>query len=374
MPLDGIRVLDLSRVLAGPYCTMLLADLGADVVKVERPGEGDETRTWGPPYAGGESTYFLSINRGKRSVALDLARPDAQEAMARLAGEAHVVVENFRPGVAERLGAGYERLSRENPELVYCSITGFGDERPGYDFVVEAESGLMSITGEAGGPPMKVGVAVVDVLAGYAAATAVLAALVTRRGERIEISLYDTAVSALVNVSGTALVTGEEPGRYGNAHPSIVPYQTFAAADGLISVAGANDGLYRRLCEAIERPDLAEDERYRTNSARVEHRKDLVAELERIFASRPADDWVERLARAGVPTGKVRGVLDALEDARTLTVEHPTIGALPLVASPLGPRGETSPPPLLGQHTREVLGELGYDGEQLEALLLPSGA
>jgi crotonobetainyl-CoA:carnitine CoA-transferase CaiB-like acyl-CoA transferase len=373
-PLDGICVLDLSRVLAGPYCTMLLADLGADVVKIERPGDGDETRTWGPPYAGGESTYFLSVNRGKRSVALDLARPDAQEALARLAREAQVVVENFRPGVAERLGAGYERLSHENPGLVYCSITGFGDDRPGYDFVVEAESGLMAVTGEEGGPPLKVGVAVVDVLAGYAAATGVLAALVAGRGERIEISLYDTAVSALVNVSGTALVTGEEPGRYGNAHPSIVPYQTFAAADGLISVAGANDRLYRRLCEAIERPELAEDERYRTNSSRVAHREELVGELERVFASRPGDEWVERFKRAGVPAGKVRGVLDALANARTVTVEHPTVGTLSLVPSPLGPRGETAPPPLLGQHTREVLAEVGYDGEQLDALLLPSSA
>jgi crotonobetainyl-CoA:carnitine CoA-transferase CaiB-like acyl-CoA transferase len=373
-PLDGIRVLDLSRVLAGPYCTMLLADLGADVVKIERPGDGDETRTWGPPYAGGESTYFLSVNRGKRSVALDLARPDAQEALARLAREAQVVVENFRPGVAERLGAGYERLSHENPGLVYCSITGFGDDRPGYDFVVEAESGLMAVTGEEGGPPLKVGVAVVDVLAAYAAATGVLAALVAGRGERIEISLYDTAVSALVNVSGTALVTGEEPGRYGNAHPSIVPYQTFAAADGLISVAGANDRLYRRLCEAIERPELAEDERYRTNSSRVAHREELVGELERVFASRPGDEWVERFKRAGVPAGKVRGVLDALANARTVTVEHPTVGTLSLVPSPLGPRGETAPPPLLGQHTREVLAEVGYDGEQLDALLLPSSA
>jgi crotonobetainyl-CoA:carnitine CoA-transferase CaiB-like acyl-CoA transferase len=373
-PLDGICVLDLSRVLAGPYCTMLLADLGADVVKIERPGDGDETRTWGPPYAGGESTYFLSVNRGKRSVALDLARPDAQEALARLAREAQVVVENFRPGVAERLGAGYERLSHENPGLVYCSITGFGDDRPGYDFVVEAESGLMAVTGEEGGPPLKVGVAVVDVLAAYAAATGVLAALVAGRGERIEISLYDTAVSALVNVSGTALVTGEEPGRYGNAHPSIVPYQTFAAADGLISVAGANDRLYRRLCEAIERPELAEDERYRTNSSRVAHREELVGELERVFASRPGDEWVERFKRAGVPAGKVRGVLDALANARTVTVEHPTVGTLSLVPSPLGPRGETAPPPLLGQHTREVLAEVGYDGEQLDALLLPSSA
>ena len=373
-PLDGIRVLDLSRVLAGPYCTMLLADLGADVVKVERPGEGDETRTWGPPYVGGESAYFLSINRGKRSVALDLARPDAQEVLARLARESDVVVENFRPGVAERLGGGYERLARENPELVYCSITGFGDERPGYDFVVEAESGLMAVTGEADGPPLKVGVAAIDVLAGYAATTAVLAALVARRGERIEISLYDTALSALVNVSGTALVTGEEPGRHGNAHPSIVPYQTFAAADGLVSVAGANDGLYRRLCEVLERPDLAEDERYRTNSSRVEHREELVGELERVFAARSADEWVARLGSAGVPAGKVRGVLDALAEARTLTVEHPTIGALRLVASPLGPRAGPQPPPLHGEHTREVLGELGYDDEQIEALLLPSHA
>jgi crotonobetainyl-CoA:carnitine CoA-transferase CaiB-like acyl-CoA transferase len=373
-PLDGIRVLDLSRVLAGPYCTMVLADLGADVIKVERPGEGDETRTWGPPYVGGESAYFLSVNRGKRSVALDLARPDAQEALARLARKAHVVVENFRPGVAERLGAGYERLARENPELVYCSITGFGDDRPGYDFVVEAESGLMSVTGEAGGPPLKVGVAVVDVLAGYAAATGILAALAAGRGERIEISLYDTAVSALVNVSGTALVTGEEPGRFGNAHPSIVPYQTFAAADGLISVAGANDGLYRRLCEVVERPDLAEDERYRSNSSRVAHREELVDELARVFATRPADEWVERFQRAGVPAGKVRGVLEALAEARTISVEHPTVGTLPLVASPLGPRGETTPPPLLGEHTREVLAEVGYEGEQLEALTQPGPA
>ena len=372
--MSKLRVLDLSRVLAGPYCTMLLADLGADVVKVERPGEGDETRTWGPPYLGGESTYFLSINRGKRSVALDLARPAAQEALARLAREADVVVENFRPGVADRLGAGYERLARENPELVYCSITGFGDDRPGYDFVVEAESGLMAVTGEADGPPLKVGVAVVDVLAGYAAATGVLAALVAGRGERIEISLYDVALSALVNVSGSALVTGEEPGRHGNAHPSIVPYETFAAADGPITVAGANDGLYRRLCEAIERPDLAEDERYRTNRGRVEHREQLVGELNRVFASRTADEWVERLSRAGVPVGKVRGVLDALAHARTLTVEHPTVGTLPLVASPLGPRAETRPPPLLGEHTREVLAEVGYDDREIEALLLPSGA
>ena len=301
-PLDGIRVLDLSRVLAGPYCTMLLADLGADVIKVERPGEGDETRTWGPPYVEGESAYFLSINRGKRSVVLDLARPDAQEALARLARDSQVVVENFRPGVAERLGAGYERLARENPELVYCSISGFGDERPGYDFVVEAESGLMAVTGEAEGPPLKVGVAAVDVLAGYAAATAVLAALVAGRGERIEISLYDAAVSALVNVSGTALVTGEEPGRHGNAHPSIVPYQTFAAADGLISVAGANDGLYRTALrgDRAARPRRGRALRDEPGPRRAPRASSSASSS----ASSPlaaADEWLERLGARGRP-------------------------------------------------------------------------
>ena len=356
-PLEGIRVLDLSRVLAGPYCTMLLADLGADVIKVERPGEGDETRTWGPPYVGGESAYFLSINRGKRSVALDLARPEAQEALARLARDAHVVVENFRPGVADRLGAGYERLARENPELVYCSITGFGDERPGYDFVVEAESGLMAVTGEADGPPLKVGVAVVDVLAGYAAATGVLAALVAGRGERIEISLYDVALSALVNVSGSALVTGEEPGRHGNAHPSIVPYETFAAADGPITRRGRE----RRALPPALRGDraarpgrgraLPDELRAGSSTARSSSASSTASSPR----GRPTSGSSGSRGR-GVPVGKVRGVLEALEHGRTLTVDHPTIGTLPLVASPLGPRAETRPPPLLGEHTREVLG------------------
>jgi crotonobetainyl-CoA:carnitine CoA-transferase CaiB-like acyl-CoA transferase len=390
-PLEGIRVLDLSRVLAGPYCTMLLADLGADVVKVERPGEGDETRHWGPPYVGGEAAYFLSVNAGKRSVAVDLSHPDGRATAQRLASSADVLIENFRAGTADRLGLGYDELARDNARLVYCSIGGFGRGRapagrPGYDFVVQAESGLMSITGEREGRPLKVGVAVVDVLSGYAAATAILGALVARgqsgRGARVEISLLDTALSALVNVAAGALATGEEPARFGNAHPNIVPYQTFDAADAPIAVAAANDGLFRRLCAAIDRPELADDERYATNPQRVVNRIELVEELERVFTMRTADEWSDRLSEAGVPAGKVRTVLDALETA-TLAgvpaiseVEHASAGPLPLVASPLrnaGGHPARTPPPLLGEHTRQVLAELGMDENAIDELVA-SGA
>jgi crotonobetainyl-CoA:carnitine CoA-transferase CaiB-like acyl-CoA transferase len=385
-PLAGVRVVDLSRVLAGPYATMTLADLGADVVKVEHPVGGDETRSWGPPYAGGEAAYFLSVNRGKRSVALDLKDPEGRELALELCARADVVIENFRPGGAVRLGLDYDAVRRRRSDVVYCTISGFGRreprDRPGYDFVVQAESGLMSITGEPDGEPMKVGVAVVDVLAGLNAATAIVAALRRRDrsgdGELIEISLLDSAFAALVNVAENALVTGEDPGRYGNAHPSIVPYQPFRAADGFVAVAAANDGLYRRLCTAIERPELAADERYATNEARVRNRESLVAELETVFASRPTEDWVQLLLSAGVPAGKIRGVGEALRTAAktgasaTARVPHPTAGAVELMAPPFSfDRSSLRPveaPPLLGQHTAEVLGELGVGAERLSAL------
>jgi crotonobetainyl-CoA:carnitine CoA-transferase CaiB-like acyl-CoA transferase len=381
-PLSGIRVVDLSRVLAGPYATMVLADLGADVVKVEHPRGGDETRSWGPPYAGGEAAYFLSVNRSKRSVALDLKAPEGRELALELCARTDVVIENFRPGGAARLGLDYEAVRARRPDVVYCTISGFGRRepsgRPGYDFIVQAESGLMAITGEPDGAPTKVGVALVDVLTGLNAATAILATLhrraTTGEGELIELSLLDSTFAALVNVAQNALVTGEEPERHGNAHPSIVPYEPFRAADGWVAVAAANDGLYARLCAAIERPDLAADERYATNEARVRNRTTLIAELARVFAERSTEEWVELLLAAGVPAGKIRGVGEALRAAATATarVSHPTAGELELVAPPfsLASAGvrEPEPPPLLGQHTAEVLAELGVPEERVAEL------
>jgi crotonobetainyl-CoA:carnitine CoA-transferase CaiB-like acyl-CoA transferase len=380
-PLAGVRVADLSRVLAGPYCTMVLADLGADIVKVERPEGGDETRSWGPPFAGGEAAYYLSVNRGKRSCALDLSQPEGRALALELCAGADVVIENFKVGGADRLGVGYEQVRERNPRVVYCSITGFGSEReppgrPGYDFVAQAESGLMSITGPEAGPPYKVGVALVDVLAGLHAAAAVLAALHGGEGARIEVPLLDSGLAGLVNVAQNALVTGREPERHGNAHPNIVPYQDFETSSGRIAVAAANDGLFRALCSVMELDSLPEDGRFATNAGRVEHRGELVPLLEERFRERTAEDWLAELEAAGVPSGKVRSVPDALAAAAaagrpaTVTVEHPTAGPLDLVRSPIwgATRTEAAPPPLLGEHTAEVLAELGRSPSDIEEL------
>ncbi|QUX27815.1 CoA transferase [Nocardiopsis akebiae] len=394
LPLAGVRVADLSRVLAGPYATMLLADMGAEVVKVEQPGRGDDTRSWGPPWAGeagaeghGEAAYFLSVNRNKRSLAVDLKDPGGLAAVQELCASSDVVVQNFRPGVIDRLGLGYEAVSARNPAVVYCSVSGFGPEhepatRPGFDIVVQAESGLMATTGPAEGPASKVGVALTDVLTGLNAAVGILGALmrarVTGRGENISVSLLNSTLSGLVNLTQQALVTGAEPARVGNAHTTIVPYQTFPTADAEIVVAAGNDALYQRLCTALDRPDLGADPRYATNPGRVAHRGELVGALSATLRSRPADHWMELLVGAGVPVGRVRGVLDALRTADASgddvlrTVEHPTAGLIEQVRAGFRLEGTPPPlsaPPLLGQHSRQVLAELGVDGADADAMV-----
>lgn len=386
--LDGIRVLDLSRVLAGPTAGQILADLGADVIKIERPGSGDDTRQWGPPWLTdadgndtGESAYYLGANRGKRSAAIDLAAEDGASIVRELATHADVVLENFRVGGLARYGLDYATLVARQPGLIYCSITGFGQtgpyaERPGYDSMIQAMGGLMSITGSADGEPQKVGVAIADIMSGLYATIAVLAALHHREqtgsGQHIDLALLDVQVAGLANQAMNYLVGGRVPGRLGNAHPNIVPYQTFAATDGYFMVAVGNDGQFRRLCHELGLDELAADERFATNAARVNHRDILVARLAGAFALGTRGDWLQRLEAAGVPCGPVNSIDEVFADrqvrARGMVAqaEHPLAGRVPLVASPLQfsqtPITEPAAPPTLGQHTDEVLEEiLGLD-------------
>ena len=387
-PLEGIRVADFSRVLAGPFATMMLGDLGADVIKVERPGEGDETRTWGPPFAGGESTYYLAINRNKRSIALDLSRPDHVEVAHRLIERSDIAIENFRPGTADRIGIGYERARELNPRIVYASVTGFGDtgplrDRPGYDFVAQAMGGVMSVTGERDGDPMKVGVAVADITSGMYSAIGILAALHraqrTGKGSHVHVSLLESQIGWLANQASNHLNGGVDPVRMGNLHPNIVPYRVFHASDATLVVAVPNEGQWRRLCSAIGREELRDDPRFARNADRVRHRETLEPLLEAVFASKTREQWIDLLAAAEVPCGPINTIPEVFADEQVQALgmvqesPHPTAGTVRTVRTPIGFDAEVPQvrraPPLLGADTREVLGALGYSGEEVARLM-----
>jgi formyl-CoA transferase len=387
-PLDGIRVLDLTRVVAGPYCSMFLGDLGAEVVKVEQPGFGDDTRGWGPPFTGGESAYYLCINRNKQSITLDLKSIEGVELLRQMTEVADVVIENFRPGTMERLGLGEQELRQFNPRLIYASLTGFGadgpmSDWPGYDLIVQAWGGLMSITGTPEGEPVKVGVAIVDLVAGLMLGKAITAALFARErlglGQRIDTSLLEAEVASLMNVGSNYLISGKIPSRWGNAHPNIVPYQNFKTADGYCVLGVASETIWRRFCPAIGRPDLTEDSRFADNAKRVENRSALIALLTEVFLSRTNQTWLKLFNDAEVPCAPVQTVDQVFQSPQVLHrdmlvgVEHPTAGKVPMAGVPvkfsLTPASVRLPPPLLGEHNRQVLkGWLDMSDDAIEEL------
>jgi crotonobetainyl-CoA:carnitine CoA-transferase CaiB-like acyl-CoA transferase len=385
--LEGLRVIDLTRILAGPFCTMMLGDMGADVIKIEPPGTGDDTRAWGPPFAGNEAAYFLGVNRNKRSLTLNMAGEAGQEILRRLLVQADVLIDNFKIGTLEKWGFDAAWFDARAPRLVRCSITGYGTTGPkaalpGYDFILQAESGLMSICGEPGGTPTKYGVAIVDVCTGMLACNAILAALNARhrtgRGQKVELSLYETSLAMLANVAANYLIAGKDGGRFGNGHPSIVPYTTYEAADAMIAVGIGNDAQFARFAEALGHPEWLKDQRFASNRDRVVNREFVDGAIGDALKHDQADTWLPKLKAAGIPCGRINTVAQALDDPQTAarkmieTAEHPVVGPLKMVGSPLKfsdtPTSVRRAPPVLGEHSEEILRDLGMDAGAIAKL------
>lgn len=386
-PLENITVLDLSRAVAGPYCTMMLGDMGATVLKIEKPNTGDDTRTWGPPFQGGESSYFLSVNRNKKSLTLNLKKKEGKDIFYELAKTADIIVENFRPGTVEDLGVSYKDIKKINETIVYCSISGFGQTgpyktRPGYDIIFQGMGGLMTMTGEKDGPPVRIGVAIADIAASLFAVQGILLALYARektgKGQYLDISLLDCQVSWLTYQASIFFATGASPNRLGSAHPTIVPYQAFETKSGYIIVAAANEKLWQDFCEAINHKELAENPRYRTNKDRVKNRDKLISLLQKILSERTAENWLQALNKKGVPAGLIYTFDQIFSDPQVLhrdmlqKITHPTAGAINLPGIPVKlsetPGSIERPPPLLGEHTKDILAPLGYTDNDIKLL------